>query len=218
MVAHRRRGARRARAAAALARADEQHLGPPPRPRPRLRHRRHRLQLPHRRAPRRARPEPPAAPGTTSRRARRETVRAYRERLAGIDGLELCFDEQAVERSSHFAFPVLLADRETPRPLPRPSSRTHGIQTTWYPALHRFTEYARVRAGRRPAGRDRGRRAPLRAAAQLDRRRPSRSRSSSRRCARRSPRPWPASRAAARVYSRGISRSRTDSNSSWACS
>jgi dTDP-4-amino-4,6-dideoxygalactose transaminase len=75
-----------------------------------------------------------------SLQARRETVRAYRERLGGIDGLELCFDEQAVERSSHFAFPVLVADRER-RDLFRDQLKDAGVQTTWYPALHSFTEY-----------------------------------------------------------------------------
>jgi dTDP-4-amino-4,6-dideoxygalactose transaminase len=73
--------------------------------------------------------------------ARRATVRAYRERLAGLDGLELCFDEQAVERSSHFAFPVLLPDRER-RDEFRDRLKEAGVQTTWYPALHCFTEYA----------------------------------------------------------------------------
>ena len=45
--------------------------------------------------------------------ARRAIVRAYRERLAEVPGIELAFDDQAVERASHFAFPVLLADRDT---------------------------------------------------------------------------------------------------------
>jgi dTDP-4-amino-4,6-dideoxygalactose transaminase len=72
--------------------------------------------------------------------ARRASVRAYRERLAGIPGIELPFDDQAVERSSHFAFPVLLADRET-RDRFRDDLKAGGIQTTWYPALHTFTEY-----------------------------------------------------------------------------
>jgi len=72
--------------------------------------------------------------------ARRATVRAYRERLAQIPGLELPFSDEAVERSSHFAFPVLLADRET-RDRFRDELKAGGIQTTWYPALHKFTEY-----------------------------------------------------------------------------
>jgi dTDP-4-amino-4,6-dideoxygalactose transaminase len=72
--------------------------------------------------------------------ARRATVRAYRERLAGIDGVELCFNDEAVERSSHFAFPVLLTDRER-RDRFRDALKADGIQTTWYPALHSFTDY-----------------------------------------------------------------------------
>jgi dTDP-4-amino-4,6-dideoxygalactose transaminase len=75
-----------------------------------------------------------------SLQARRATVRAYRERLAEIDGIELVFDDEAVERSSHFAFPVLLRDRAT-RDRFRDELKAGGIQTTWYPALHTFTEY-----------------------------------------------------------------------------
>jgi dTDP-4-amino-4,6-dideoxygalactose transaminase len=74
--------------------------------------------------------------------ARRALVRAYRERLAGLPGLELCWDEQAVERSSHFAFPVLLSDRDA-RDRLRSELAQDGVQTTWYPALHTLTEYRR---------------------------------------------------------------------------
>jgi dTDP-4-amino-4,6-dideoxygalactose transaminase len=81
-----------------------------------------------------------------SLRSRRGTVRAYRERLAGIDGLELCFDEEAVERSSHFAFPVLVPDRER-RDRFREELKGAGIQTTWYPALHSFSDYAAFAPG-----------------------------------------------------------------------
>jgi dTDP-4-amino-4,6-dideoxygalactose transaminase len=73
---------------------------------------------------------------------RRAVVRAYRARLAEIPGIELAFDEQAVQRASHFAFPVLLADRDT-RDRFRAELKANGIQTTWYPALHTFTEYQR---------------------------------------------------------------------------
>jgi dTDP-4-amino-4,6-dideoxygalactose transaminase len=74
---------------------------------------------------------------------RRALVRAYRERLEGVPGVELAFDEQSVERASHFAFPILLADRET-RDRFREALKAAGIQTTWYPALHTFTEYRHV--------------------------------------------------------------------------
>jgi dTDP-4-amino-4,6-dideoxygalactose transaminase len=72
--------------------------------------------------------------------SRRATVRRYRELLADVDGIELCFDDQAVEHSSHFAFPVLLRDRDT-RDRFRDELKAGGIQTTWYPALHKFSGY-----------------------------------------------------------------------------
>jgi dTDP-4-amino-4,6-dideoxygalactose transaminase len=74
--------------------------------------------------------------------ARRAIVRAYRERLAEVAGVQLAFDEQAVERGSHFAFPVLVRDRQT-RDRFREELKASGIQTTWYPALQTFTEYRR---------------------------------------------------------------------------
>jgi dTDP-4-amino-4,6-dideoxygalactose transaminase len=72
---------------------------------------------------------------------RRAVVRGYRERLADLPGLELTWDDAAVERASHFAFLVLLRDREA-RDAFRAGLRERGVQTTWYPALHAFTEYA----------------------------------------------------------------------------
>jgi dTDP-4-amino-4,6-dideoxygalactose transaminase len=79
--------------------------------------------------------------------ARRAIVRAYRERLEGVPGVELCFGDQEIERASHFAFPVLLADRGT-RDGFRQRLKAQGIQTTWYPALHTLSEYR----GTVPAG------------------------------------------------------------------
>jgi dTDP-4-amino-4,6-dideoxygalactose transaminase len=70
---------------------------------------------------------------------RRAIVHTYRELLADIPGLELPWDEIAVRRSSHFAFPVLLADRGA-RDRFRDALKDDGVQTTWYPALHTFTE------------------------------------------------------------------------------
>jgi dTDP-4-amino-4,6-dideoxygalactose transaminase len=83
--------------------------------------------------------------------ARRALVRAYRERLADMPGLELPFDDEDVERGSHFAFVVLLRDREA-RDRLRATLSDEGVQTTWYPALHTFSEYsARTPAGGLPA-------------------------------------------------------------------
>jgi dTDP-4-amino-4,6-dideoxygalactose transaminase len=72
--------------------------------------------------------------------ARRALVRAYRERLAATGGVELAFDDDDVARSSHFAFPVLLADRQA-RDRFRARLSDDGVQTTWYPALHSFSDY-----------------------------------------------------------------------------
>jgi dTDP-4-amino-4,6-dideoxygalactose transaminase len=103
--------------------------------------------------------------------ARRATVRAYRERLLGVPGVELCFDELAVERSSHFAFPVLLANRRA-RDDFRERLKADGIQTTWYPALHTLSEYrGTVPAGELPNATEVGERhcaLPLSATMTLD--------------------------------------------------
>jgi dTDP-4-amino-4,6-dideoxygalactose transaminase len=71
---------------------------------------------------------------------RRMLVRAYRERLAEVQGLEVPWQDADVERASHFAFPVVLPDREA-RDHFRADLKAAGVQTTWYPALHSFTEY-----------------------------------------------------------------------------
>lgn len=71
---------------------------------------------------------------------RREVVRGYRDRLAGLSGVELVFDDAAVELASHFAFPLLADDRGA-RDRIRDGLAERGIQTTWYPAVHRFSGY-----------------------------------------------------------------------------
>lgn len=75
--------------------------------------------------------------------ARRRNVLRYRERLAGVDGIGLVWDDAAVSAASHFAFPVLLEDRAT-RDAFRQTLHAAGIQTTWYPALTRLSEYAHL--------------------------------------------------------------------------
>jgi dTDP-4-amino-4,6-dideoxygalactose transaminase len=67
-------------------------------------------------------------------------VRLYRERLARLAGVEIPWDASAVERSTHFAFPILLADRDA-RDRFREELKASGVQTTWYPALCSFSEY-----------------------------------------------------------------------------
>lgn len=74
-------------------------------------------------------------------KARRELARQYRRQLAGVEGIELVWDDAAVERASHFAFPVVLRDAAS-RDAFRTRLRDRGVQTTAYPAIHRFTDYA----------------------------------------------------------------------------
>lgn len=71
----------------------------------------------------------------------REVVRGYRERLAGVEGVEVPFGADAVELSGHFAFCVLVSGREK-RDAVRERLASRGVQTTFYPALTRLTEYA----------------------------------------------------------------------------
>ncbi len=73
---------------------------------------------------------------------RRASVRVYRARLTGLVGIEVPWADRLVERSTHFAFPVLLVDRSA-RDAFRTALSEQGVQTTWYPAVHRFSDYAR---------------------------------------------------------------------------
>jgi dTDP-4-amino-4,6-dideoxygalactose transaminase len=74
--------------------------------------------------------------------ARRRVARAYRERLDGLDGIELPFDDEDVELSSHFAMPVLVDGDAARRDAIRATLQAQGIQTTWYPALPTLSAYA----------------------------------------------------------------------------
>ena len=81
---------------------------------------------------------PRVAAGIEERRA---TVRTYRERLGPLEGLTLMWDDEAVERASHFAFPVLF-DSGAARVRAAEVIADRGVQTTRYPVLHALTEYA----------------------------------------------------------------------------
>lgn len=72
---------------------------------------------------------------------RRAMVRAYRTALAGLDGVLVPWSDEEVERSTHFVFGVLLDDGET-RDAVRTALGAQGIQTTAYPAIPSFAEYA----------------------------------------------------------------------------
>ena len=73
--------------------------------------------------------------------ARRQAVRRYRERLAGVPGIALVGDDAAVDRWSPFAFPVLTHAHEQ-RVALREGLAARGVQTTRYPALPALTAYA----------------------------------------------------------------------------
>ena len=70
----------------------------------------------------------------------RRVARTYRERLAGVDGILVPFPDEWVELSGHFAFPVLVADRET-RDAVRAAMHQARVQTTFYPALTQLSAY-----------------------------------------------------------------------------
>jgi dTDP-4-amino-4,6-dideoxygalactose transaminase len=76
---------------------------------------------------------------------RRSAVVRYREALADTPGLTLMWTDDDVERSSHFAFPVLFESGEE-RLRVRDALHAQGIQTTRYPALHTFTDLAPLAA------------------------------------------------------------------------
>jgi dTDP-4-amino-4,6-dideoxygalactose transaminase len=73
---------------------------------------------------------------------RRDLTRAYREKLAGLPGVLVPYDDAGVARSSCYVMPILVDD-DGRRDAVRARLRdTHGIQTSvFYPAVHEFTAY-----------------------------------------------------------------------------
>ena len=73
---------------------------------------------------------------------RRALVRRYRERLDGLDGLIVPYDDEAVERSSCYVMPLILEELGRQSPLRRALREDHAVQTSLlYPAIHEFTAY-----------------------------------------------------------------------------
>jgi dTDP-4-amino-4,6-dideoxygalactose transaminase len=70
----------------------------------------------------------------------RRVARAYRERLDGLDGVAVPFPDEWVELSGHFAFPILVSDREI-RDSVREALHASRVQTTFYPALTQLSAY-----------------------------------------------------------------------------
>jgi dTDP-4-amino-4,6-dideoxygalactose transaminase len=76
----------------------------------------------------------------------RRVARAYRVRLAGLDGVAVPFPDEWIELSGHFAFPILVSER-VKRDSVRDAMHANGVQTTFYPALTQLSAY-------RPSGPD----------------------------------------------------------------
>jgi dTDP-4-amino-4,6-dideoxygalactose transaminase len=72
---------------------------------------------------------------------RRSVVRSYRDRLRGVAGVSLMWDDDQVADSSHFAFPVLFDSKDV-RARVRNAMIDRGIETTHYPVLHELETYA----------------------------------------------------------------------------
>jgi dTDP-4-amino-4,6-dideoxygalactose transaminase len=73
---------------------------------------------------------------------RRQLVHRYRSELAGLDGVSLPFEPEAVDRSSCYVMPTLLGDPALREPL-RAWMLERGVQTSvLYPAIHEFSAYA----------------------------------------------------------------------------
>jgi dTDP-4-amino-4,6-dideoxygalactose transaminase len=77
---------------------------------------------------------------------RRELVRRYRTLLAGVDGVLVPYEDDAVELSACYVMPVLVEDPDLRDPV-RARMLDRGVQTSvLYPAVHEFTAYARAAA------------------------------------------------------------------------
>lgn len=70
----------------------------------------------------------------------RRVASSYRAHLEEVEGLEVPFPADWVDLSGHFAFPVLVADREA-RDSVREAMRADGVQSTFYPSLSQLSEY-----------------------------------------------------------------------------
>jgi|1185.fasta_scaffold42841_2 dTDP-4-amino-4,6-dideoxygalactose transaminase len=71
---------------------------------------------------------------------RRELVHRYRELLADVEGLELIYSDEEVDRSSCYLMGVQV-DPALRRSFRHHLQEDHGVQTTVYPAVHELRSY-----------------------------------------------------------------------------
>jgi dTDP-4-amino-4,6-dideoxygalactose transaminase len=74
---------------------------------------------------------------------RRVLMRAYRDRLAQIDGVLVPYRDDQVDESSCYVMPIMVTDVERRDDVRRAMRDRHGVQTSlFYPAIHEFSVYA----------------------------------------------------------------------------
>jgi dTDP-4-amino-4,6-dideoxygalactose transaminase len=73
---------------------------------------------------------------------RQELTLRYRERLAGVEGLTIPYEDADVAGSSCYVMPLMVDDPERQNPLRQALRERHGVQTSLlYPGVHEFTAY-----------------------------------------------------------------------------
>ena len=73
--------------------------------------------------------------------ARRNVVARYRELLAELPEITVPYADFDLDCSSCYLMGVVAGDPQTRRGLRERLAERHGVQTTMYPAVHRFTAY-----------------------------------------------------------------------------
>ena len=73
---------------------------------------------------------------------RRRLTRRYREKLGGVPGISIPFDDSSVEESCCYVMPIFVDDAERRGEFRVTLREKHGVQTSvFYPAVHEFTAY-----------------------------------------------------------------------------
>jgi dTDP-4-amino-4,6-dideoxygalactose transaminase len=73
---------------------------------------------------------------------RRALTKAYRAKLASLDGLSVPYPDEAVDHSTCYVMPLVVDDEAKRDGVRRHLRERHGVQTSlFYPAIHEFTAY-----------------------------------------------------------------------------